>query len=83
MKQSFDISTQLYTYILLNTIINIHLSLQDTLSKITTLPKQQKYVAKDHSTSPDANDSAEATHQPTSADTQHGIEYSFIYYVAS
>ena len=59
------------------------MSLQETLSKITTLLKQKKSVAKDHNASPDANDNAEAAYQPTSADTPHGIEYSFIYYAAS
>ena len=59
------------------------MSLQETLSKITTLLKQEKSEAKDYNASPDAKDNAEATDQPTSADTQHGIEYSFIYYVAS
>ena len=49
------------------------MSLQETLSKITTLLKEQKSDAKDHDASPDANDNAEAAHQPTSADTQHGI----------
>ena len=59
------------------------MSLQETLSKITTLLKQEKSDAKDHDESPDANDNAEAADQPTSADTQHGTDYSFIYYVAS
>ena len=49
------------------------MSLQETLSKITTLLKQEKSDAKDHDESPDAIDNAEATDQPTSADTQHGI----------
>ena len=56
------------------------MSIQETLSKITTLLKQD---AKDLDESPDAIDNAEAADQPTSADTQHGTEYCFIYYVAS
>ena len=48
--------------------MHIDLSLQETLSKITTLLKH-----KDHDESPDAIDNAEATDQPTTADTQHGI----------
>ena len=59
------------------------MSLQETLSKITTLLKQEKSDAKDHNASGDANDNAEAADQPTCADTQHGTEYSYIYYVAS
>ena len=55
------------------------MSLQDTLSKITTLLKQEKSDAKDHNAPPDSNDNAEAADQPKSADTQHGTEYSFIY----
>ena len=58
------------------------MSLQQTLSKITLL-KQEKSVAKDHNAPPNSNDNAEAADQPTTADTQHGTEYSFIYYVAS
>ena len=49
------------------------MSLQETLSKITTLLKQGKSDVKDHDASGDANDNTEATDQPTSADTQHGI----------
>ena len=59
------------------------MSLQETLSKITTLLKQEKLDAKDHNAPPDCNDNAEAADQPTSADSQHGTEYSFIYHVAS
>ena len=49
------------------------MSIQETLSKITTLLKQEKSDAKDLDESPDAIDNAEAADQPTSADTQHGI----------
>ena len=49
------------------------MSLQKTLSKITTLLKQKKSDAKDHDESPDAIDNAEAADQPATADTQHGI----------
>ena len=59
------------------------MSIQETLSKITTLLKQEKSDAKDLDESPDTIDNAEAAEQTTSADTQHGTEYSFIYYVAS
>ena len=59
------------------------MSIQETLSKITTLLKQEKSDAKDLDESPDAIDNAETADQTTPADTQHGTEYSFIYYVAS
>ena len=49
------------------------MSLQETLSKITSLLKQGKSDAKDHDESPDAIDNAEATDQSETADTQHGI----------
>ena len=59
------------------------MSLQETVSKITTLLKQEKSDSKDNDASSDANDNAEAADQPATADTQHGTEYRFIYYVAS
>ena len=60
-----------------NTINTHWFVLQEPLSKVTTLLKQ------DHDESPDASDKAEAADQSSSADAQHGTEYSIIYYVVS
>ena len=54
--------------------------------KITTLLNKKKSDISSHTTPPDASKNAtakEEADQPTSPDTQHGIKYSFIYYVAN